>query len=116
MQKLVLGNHYLIDYYECNSDILSIVKKIKEIMLEAGKKGNLHIVGEYFHQFKPYGVSGVLILKESHFTIHTWPEYNYASVDLYLCDRTVNVMKITEYLFVELKAKNYKIDEIQRGL
>lgn len=116
MQKLVLGNHYLIDYYECNSDILSIVEKIKEIMLEAGKKGNLHIVGECFHQFKPYGVSGVLILKESHFTIHTWPEYNYASVDLYLCDRTVNVMKITEYLFVELKAKNYKIDEIQRGL
>lgn len=116
MQKLVLGNHYLIDYYDCSKDTLSVVEEIKKIMLETGKIGNLHIVGECFHQFKPHGVSGVLILKESHFTIHTWPEYNYASVDLYLCDKTINIAKITEYLSKKLNAKNYKINEIDRGL
>lgn len=116
MQKLVLGNHYLIDYYGCNKDTLSVVKEIKKIMLEAGEIGNLHIVGEFFHQFEPYGVSGVLVLKESHFTIHTWPEYNYASVDLYLCDKTLKVEKIIEYLFIKLNAKNYNTKELYRGL
>ena len=116
MQKLVLGNHYLVDYYNCNTDILTIVEKIKELMLDAGKIGNLHIVGECFHQFKPYGVSGVLILKESHFTIHTWPEYNYASVDLYLCDTTIDVSNLIKYLAKRLGTESYNINKIVRGL
>ena len=116
MLKNVLGNHYLIDYYDCNKNILSVVNNIKEIMLNAGIIGNLHIVEECFHQFKPYGVSGVLILKESHFTIHTWPEYNYASVDLYFCDKNVNISNIIEFLNKEFMSKKYEIKKIERGI
>ena len=116
MLKNVLGNHYLIDYYNCNIDMLTVVEKIKKLMLDAGEIGNLHIVGECFHQFKPSGVSGVLILKESHFTIHTWPEYNYASVDLYLCDTSIDVSNIIKYLASKLNTDNYSINKIDRGL
>lgn len=116
MNDLILGNHYLIDYYGCSEDMLKGVIMIKKIMLGAGIIGKLHIVEECFHQFKPSGVSGVLVLKESHFTIHTWPEYNYASVDLYLCDKTVDVSKIIKYLALELKSKDYDVNQINRGL
>ena len=116
MNDLILGNHYLIDFYGCSEEMLKVVNKIKEIMLEAGRIGKLHIVEECFHQFKPSGVSGVLVLKESHFTIHTWPEYNYASVDLYLCDKTIAVSKIIKYLALELKSKDYDVNKINRAL
>jgi len=116
MSKKILGNHYLIDYYNCDKQILSIVSKIEKIMIDAGKIGNLHIVGQCFHQFKPFGVSGVLILKESHFTVHTWPEYNYASVDLYLCDTKLNVLNIVEYLDKMFVSENYEIKKIERGI
>lgn len=62
----ILGIHYLLDFYDCNNDYLVSVSKIKEVMIEAGKIGNFNVVKSCFHQFKPYGVSGVLVLKESH--------------------------------------------------
>lgn len=116
MLKNILGNHYLIDYYNCNEDILSRVKNIEKIMINAGKLGKLNIVDKCFHQFKPFGVSGVLTLKESHFTIHTWPEYKFASVDLYLCDKKVDEEIIINYLKKQFDSSNCIIKKIERGV
>jgi len=116
MNKKILGNHYIIDLYNCDSDKLKSVETIEEIMVEAGIIGNLTVVKKCFHQFKPYGVSGVLVLKESHFTIHTWYEYNYASIDLFLCDTNINVDIIIEYLKKVLGSSKVKNQFIERGV
>ena len=96
--KTNLGNHFLIDFYDCNHKKIISVNDIKQIM------------------FKPYGVSGVLVLKESHFTIHTWPEYNYAAVDIFLCDFEIDITMIIKYLSFVFESKNYKIQKITRGV
>lgn len=112
----ILGVHYLLDFYNCNNTYLISVSKIKKVMLEAGKIGNFNIVNSCFHQFKPYGVSGVLVLKESHFTIHTWPEYNYAAVDIFLCNKNINIENVVKYLCEVFFTNNYRMRTINRGI
>lgn len=112
----ILGIHYLLDFYDCNNDYLVSISKIKEVMIEAGKIGNFNVVKSCFHQFKPYGVSGVLVLKESHFTIHTWPEYQYAAIDIFLCDTNINIENVVKYLCDIFSTNNYKMRTINRGV
>ncbi len=112
----ILGVHYLLDFYDCDINHLTSISKIRNIMVNAGKIGNFNVVKKCFHQFKPYGVSGVLVLKESHFTIHTWPEHKYAAVDIFLCDTNINVENVVKYLCDVFSTNNYKIKKISRGV
>ena len=80
-----LGMHTLIDYYDCDPQILRDPAQIREILLDAVRRSGLHIVMHTFHHFAPHGVSGVVVIAESHVTIHTWPEHCYAAVDLFTC-------------------------------
>ena len=70
-----LGRHILVEFYNCDTDILGNHEKIEKIMCEAAIKSNATIVTSCFHKFNPWGVSGAVIIQESHLTIHTWPEY-----------------------------------------
>lgn len=110
-----LGIHYILDFYDCNNKNLTSVSRINKIMKKASKIGEFSVVKSCFHQFKPYGVSGVMVLKESHFTIHTWPEYRYAAVDVFLCDTSISINKVTEYLSAIFETNNYKITKLERG-
>lgn len=112
----ILGVHYVIDLYGCDADKLKSVLKIKKIMNKAGIVGSFNIVKKCFHKFKPYGVSGVMILKESHFTIHTWPEYNYAAVDIFLCDIELNIDNVIKYLSEQFSTNDYLVKKIDRGI
>ncbi len=110
-----LGSHYIIDYYNCEADNLKSVKQIEDIMNDAGTIGDFHIVESCFHQFKPYGVSGVLVLQESHFTIHTWPEKNYAAVDIFLCEYNSKLDSVIEFLEKNFKSTKKNVIFIERG-
>lgn len=112
----VLGVHYLIDFYNCDSNYLTSVTKIKKVMIEISKLEKFNVVKSCFHQFKPYGVSGVLVLKESHFTIHTWPEYRYAAIDIFLCDININVENGLKFLCDVFSTNDYKMRIINRGV
>lgn len=116
MGNKILGKHYLIDFYNCDNNVLSSVQNIEKIMNTASLKGNLHVVQKYFKQFLPYGVSGIMVLSESHFTIHTWPEYQYASVDLYLCSDDNNIEELIDYLTISFCSKKIKHVIIDRGI
>ena len=70
------------------------------------------IVNSNFHHFNPYGVSGVIIIKESHLTIHTWPEYGYAAIDIFTCGK-IYMDKGIEYLKEHLKAKGSEVKKIR---
>jgi len=111
-----LGRHLLVELYNCDNKILNDVRKVEEIMAEGARRSKAHIVDVVFHTFNPHGISGVIVIAESHLAIHTWPEYNFASIDIYTCGSDVNPWKAYNYISKKLKAKNVTAIEMKRGL
>ncbi|MBU5484630.1 adenosylmethionine decarboxylase [Clostridium sp. MSJ-11] len=111
-----LGRHIMVEYYNCDKEILNNYEKIEKYMVQAAKEAKATIVTSTFHMFNPWGVSGAVIIQESHLTIHTWPEYNYAAVDLFTCGDEVNPWDAFEYLERKLKAEKTDYAEVSRGI
>ena len=93
-----LGRHIIAEFYDCDKEILDNVEKIEQSMKNAAYETGATLVNSSFHRFLPYGVSGVVVISESHLTIHTWPEYGYAAVDLFTCGDDVDPWKAFTYL------------------
>ena len=110
-----LGKHILTEFWNCEKSVLDDVKMVENLMIEAAKKAKVTIVEKCFHKFSPYGVSGVVVIAESHFAIHTWPEYNYAAVDFFTCNKNCNTDIAIEYLKEGFKSENYSVKIIKRG-
>ena len=85
LDKVNLGQHVLAEFFECDPNILNSNDKVEKYMIDAALECGATIVQKCFHMFNPYGVSGVVIISESHLAIHTWPELGYAAVDLFTC-------------------------------
>lgn len=111
-----LGKHILIEYYNCDSEVLNNTLLIEKHMMEAAKMAQATIVESVFHTFSPWGVSGVVVIEESHITIHTWPEYKYAAVDLFTCGNTIKPWVAFKFLEEMLKAERADLVEISRGI
>ena len=71
----ILGRHLIVEYSECNSELLNNIELLEEFMNESVRKAGATIVSSKFHNYNPQGVSGVVVIAESHISIHTWPEY-----------------------------------------
>lgn len=110
-----LGRHVLAEMYDCDPEVLNDHKLIEDILLEAAKEANATIVESVFHKFNPHGVSGVVVIAESHLSVHTWPEYGFAALDLFTCGEEVNPWVAFKYIAKKLKSKNYKTMEVKRG-
>jgi S-adenosylmethionine decarboxylase proenzyme len=109
------GKHILAEYFECESSFLDSEPAIRELMLEAASRSGATIVGNIFHHFSPQGVTGVVVIAESHLAIHTWPEFRYASVDLFTCGTHLNPWIGFEYLREKLRSRKWVSKEIIRG-
>jgi S-adenosylmethionine decarboxylase len=110
-----LGNHLLVELYECDSDKLNDLKKVERVLGEAVRISGATALKASFHQFEPQGVSGVIIIAESHFTIHTWPEYGYAALDIFTCGESIDSLKALDYIEKELDVKTLSVIEMKRG-
>ncbi|MBT3784326.1 adenosylmethionine decarboxylase [bacterium] len=110
-----LGTQILAEYYACDPTVLSDSSLVEKIMVEAARDAGATVVGTSFHQFSPHGVSGVVIIEESHLGIHTWPEFGFAAVDLFTCGDSVNPWKAYESLKSSLKANQGTFMELRRG-
>jgi S-adenosylmethionine decarboxylase proenzyme len=91
-------------------------KELKKILLEAAKKANNTPLEVFIHKFSPQGITGVVLLAESHITIHTWPEFNYTAIDIFTCGKKARPYWAIKYLKKIFKPKKIKIKEIKRGL
>ncbi len=111
-----MGRHILAEIYGCDFDILNNVKKIEKIMVDAALKAGAEVRECVFHKFSPQGVSGVVVISESHLTIHTWPELGYAAVDVFTCGDQVNPWDACNYLSEHFKAAECKAEETVRGI
>ena len=110
-----LGKHILAELYECTFDTLNDEKLIEQVMVDSALKAGATIIQVGFHKFAPQGVSGVVIIAESHLTIHTWPELNYAAVDVFTCGNKINPEEACNYICEGLRAKQKNITAITRG-
>lgn len=111
-----LGRHLLAEFYGCDANILNNVQRIEEIMCEAAVECGATIVQQNFHMFNPYGVSGVVIIAESHLAIHTWPEHGYAAVDLFTCGDNCDPKVAYDYVCKHLFANSAVYSELSRGM
>lgn len=109
-----LGRHILVEFTGCNAEILNDVAMIEKSMIEAAQKAGATVINTNFHHFSPWGVSGVVVIQESHLAIHTWPEYRYAAVDLFTCGETVDPWVSFDWLKTALEA-SYSALEMKRG-
>lgn len=110
-----LGTHILLELEDCNIKLLDDLKQIEIFMLDAARKAGATIIESRFHRFNPFGVSGVVIIAESHLTIHTWPEHAYAAVDIFTCGKILQPKIATEYLIKAFVSKKSSIVELDRG-
>jgi S-adenosylmethionine decarboxylase proenzyme len=79
------GRHLLLELRDCDPAALSDVAGVETSLLEACRAVGVRVLSSHLHRFEPSGVSGVVIIAESHLAVHTWPESGYAAVDLYTC-------------------------------
>ncbi len=84
-KKKFLGTHIIAELHGCDPDLLDDEKFITRLLLDASKKTQVTVVDYVTRKFEPQGVSVVVIISESHITIHTWPELSYAALDFYTC-------------------------------
>lgn len=113
---IILGRHLFLELFDCNSDAISKVDKVREALVEAAKRLQATIVDVVFHEFNPFGVSGVVVIAESHLAIHTWPEYRYAAVDIFSCGEVLKPEIAAAYLLEQFAAEHSSVTELQRGV
>lgn len=101
------GIHLLGEWYGCPADTSYMVDAhaLRTACLDAVRDAGLTTVGERFHQFEPQGVTGAVILAESHLAIHTWPEMGSVTVDVYVCNFTTDNTDKAEAVFRALESK-----------
>ena len=116
LDKVNLGQHVLAEFFECDSNVLNNIDKVEKHMVDAALECGATIVQKCFHMFNPYGVSGVVIISESHLAIHTWPELGYAAVDLFTCGEQCDPKVSYEFLKRKFNSRGAKYTQLNRGL
>lgn len=105
----------LLELYQCPDNILDSIPAIEKNLLDIVDKINATFVSKSFHHFSPHGVSGVVVIAESHITIHSWPEHNYAAIDVFTCDESIDYKLVEDLMVEKFKSKKHQAQTIKRG-
>lgn len=111
-----LGTQLIVEMKNCDPEILKDLEKIRNAMVSAAKRAKATIIDMSFHEFSPFGISGMVVIAESHLSIHTWPEYGYAAVDIFTCGDIIKPEVAARFLVDEFKCKNPSMMETKRGI
>ena len=112
--KASLGTHITWDVYNCDAQSLSFTPKVKDVLNSIVDELRLSKVNQSFKQFEPVGVTGFILLEESHVSIHTWPEHQFAAVDIFSC-KPFDAKKIQQLLMASFSSDKVIIKQIERG-
>jgi S-adenosylmethionine decarboxylase len=110
-----LGRHLLAEFYGCERELLDDVAFVRTMLIAAAEEVGATLVAEAFHRYEPQGVSGTLLIAESHLSVHTWPEHAYVAVDIFTCGG-LDPRPGFALLAQRLKARSSRTHEIARGL
>jgi S-adenosylmethionine decarboxylase len=107
------GIHLIADFWY--GKVIEDPKRIKKILIKAVKEANNTPLKIAIHKFQPQGITGIVLLAESHIALHLWPEFNYIAIDIYTCGDKGTSEKALEYLKKEFQPKKVEIKKIKRG-
>ena len=110
-----LGWHALIELSGCDAGRLGKVRGVRGAMLEAARLAGGTVVKSVFHAFSPWGVSGVVVIAESHLSVHTWPEHGYAAVDVFSCSPRLSAAAVRRHLREVFGARHASMTRLRRG-
>lgn len=110
------GRHILLELWGCDERILDNPSAIASVLGKAAKAAKARPIASVCRHFDPQGVSGFLMVQESHFSIHTWPEEGYAAVDAFTCGYRCDPSMAIEVFRSGLKAESVEVREIERGV
>ena len=110
-----LGRHLLLELFDCDAEAINSLDTVKASMVEAAKRAQATIVDVVFHEFNPFGISGVVVIAESHLAIHIWPEHRYAAVDVFTCGDSVQMDVATALLAREFRSRRPVQRHFTRG-
>ena len=110
-----LASHTLVELRGCGAELLNNPAALKKLLLEAVRRGGGTVVTDVFHTFSPHGVSGVIVIAESHVAIHTWPEHGYAAVDIFSCGPKLDHASIQNWIAVGMGASDVECRQLTRG-
>jgi len=108
------GIHLIAEFW--NGKIIENSKELRKILIEAAEKAGNTPLKVAIHKFSPQGITGVLLLAESHIAIHAWPEINYLAIDIFTCGNKAIPRRAIEYLKKKFKPKKVEIQTIKRGV
>ncbi|MCB2227012.1 MAG: adenosylmethionine decarboxylase [Desulfarculaceae bacterium] len=111
-----LGSHLILELYSCPATLLDDPQHVSQVMTSAVEASGATMIKPFFHQFAPQGVSGVIIISESHFTIHTWPEFGYAAIDVFTCGDVIDMDVAAETLRTGFQAQGMHKMSLSRGM
>ncbi|MFD1018997.1 adenosylmethionine decarboxylase [Thalassobacillus hwangdonensis] len=111
-----MGRHVISELWNCNNDKLNDMAYIEKVFVDAALRAGAEVREVAFHKFAPHGVSGVVIISESHLTIHSFPEHGYASIDVYTCGDRIDPNVAADYIAESLEAKRNESVEVPRGM
>jgi S-adenosylmethionine decarboxylase proenzyme len=110
-----VGSQIVLDLYECLTDRLDDITWVQETMTEAARIAGATIVDVIFHKFAPWGISGVVVISESHLAIHIWPESRYAAIDVFTCGSSMDLERAVRYLVDTFQAERVDSHCFHRG-
>ena len=108
------GIHIIADFWFAKN--ITSTQELRRLLLKAAKKAQSTPLELLVHKFSPQGLTGVLLIAESHIAIHTWPEIEYMALDIFTCGKNVKPKKALEFLQKELKPKRVFVQELKRGM
>ncbi|KGA97841.1 S-adenosylmethionine decarboxylase [Alkalihalobacillus alcalophilus ATCC 27647 = CGMCC 1.3604] len=111
-----MGRHVIAELWGCNVEKLNNMNYIEQVFVDAALKAGAEVREVAFHKFAPHGVSGVVIISESHLTIHSFPEHGYASIDVYTCGDIIDPNVASNYIAEALNATTSEVIEVPRGM
>ncbi|UOE93407.1 adenosylmethionine decarboxylase [Alkalihalobacillus sp. LMS39] len=111
-----MGRHVIAELWGCDVDKLNDMNFIERVFVDAALEAGAEVREVAFHKFAPQGVSGVVIISESHLTIHSFPEHGYASIDVYTCGDRIDPNVASGFISKALEAKTSEVIEVPRGM
>jgi len=110
----VVGYHSIYDVHNCKKGTLDFIDQVKPIMKEIVATVQITVVDSSFKQFEPIGVTGIYLLEESHLSIHTWPELDFAAIDIFSCS-TLDVKEIKKTISTYFGTSDITLHHLERG-
>jgi S-adenosylmethionine decarboxylase proenzyme len=112
---MYIGYHYTLDFEGDSPEILNDLPLLRDLCLEFCATAGVTVIHSHFHQFEPQGVTGAIVIAESHLTIHTWPEYAICAIDFFTCKKDISKPNPNDFFVARLMPKKHRVHELSRN-